>query len=159
MFDACLPLGPVVTSNDTFWPSLSVLKPGMLIAEKCANRSSPPPSGVMNPKPLASLNHFTVPVAISVIPHEQKRNRDQIPPNVSISRKERQWNDCKAVVQGVLTALKLKHRGAGYTTNPAGASGIFRARQDSLDRAEGPFRRKHRPIVPDGSGCAYSSAR
>ena len=37
----------------------------MLIAEKCANRSSPPPSGVMNPKPFASLNHFTVPVAIS----------------------------------------------------------------------------------------------
>src|SRR6267378_5129601 len=36
----------------------------MLIAEKCANRSSPPPSGVMNPKPFASLNHFTVPVAI-----------------------------------------------------------------------------------------------
>src|SRR5438094_7890200 len=36
----------------------------MLIAEKCANRSSPPPSGVMKPKPFASLNHFTVPVAI-----------------------------------------------------------------------------------------------
>src|SRR5436190_22565437 len=36
----------------------------MLIAEKCANRSSPPPSGVINPKPFASLNHFTVPVAI-----------------------------------------------------------------------------------------------
>src|SRR5439155_23652692 len=36
----------------------------MLIAEKCANRSSPPPSGVIKPKPFASLNHFTVPVAI-----------------------------------------------------------------------------------------------
>src|SRR5439155_15045088 len=76
MLLACLPFGPVVTSNETFWPSLSVLNPGILIAEKCANRSSPPPSGVMNPNPLASLNHFTVPVAISVIPHEQNRNRD-----------------------------------------------------------------------------------
>jgi len=28
------------------------------------NTSLPPPSGVMNPKPFASLNHFTVPVAI-----------------------------------------------------------------------------------------------
>src|SRR5437879_2675351 len=40
----------------------------MLIAEKWANRSSPPPSGVMNPKPFASLNHFTVPVAIMLRP-------------------------------------------------------------------------------------------
>src|SRR6185436_17822602 len=40
----------------------------MLIAEKWANRSSPPPSGVMNPKPFASLNHLTVPVAICNVP-------------------------------------------------------------------------------------------
>src|SRR5512138_815690 len=64
MLLACLPFGPWVTSKLTFWPSFSVLKPCMLIAEKCANRSSPPPSGVMKPKPFASLNHFTVPVAI-----------------------------------------------------------------------------------------------
>lgn len=36
----------------------------MLIAEKCANKSSPPSSGVIKPKPLESLNHLTVPVAI-----------------------------------------------------------------------------------------------
>src|SRR5205823_3197426 len=41
----------------------------MLIAEKCANRSSPPPSGVMKPKPFASLNHLTVPVAIMLLPY------------------------------------------------------------------------------------------
>src|SRR6185369_12947999 len=64
MFDACLPLGPCVTSKETFWPSLSVLKPCILIAEKWAKRSSPPPSGVMKPKPFASLNHLTVPVDI-----------------------------------------------------------------------------------------------
>src|SRR5215218_1459176 len=68
MLLACLPFGPCVTSKETFWPSLSVLKPCMLIAEKCANRSSPPPSGVMKPKPLASLNHLTVPVAILRVP-------------------------------------------------------------------------------------------
>src|SRR5678815_4576287 len=71
MLLACLPFGPVVTSKETFWPSFNVLKPGMLIAEKCANRSSPPPSGVMNPNPLASLNHFTVPVGILLVPHEE----------------------------------------------------------------------------------------
>src|SRR5687767_14415214 len=32
----------------------------------CTNRSLPWSSGVMNPKPLSSLNHLTVPVAISV---------------------------------------------------------------------------------------------
>ena len=64
ILEACLPFWPWVTSNWTFWPSLSDLNPCMLIAEKCANRSSPPPSGVMKPKPFASLNHLTVPVAI-----------------------------------------------------------------------------------------------
>src|SRR5688500_15825911 len=67
MLLACfLPLLPWVTSKETFWPSFRVLNPGMLIAEKCAKRSSPPPSGVMKPKPFESLNHFTVPVAIVV---------------------------------------------------------------------------------------------
>src|SRR5512135_501365 len=65
MFEACLPLGPWTTSKDTFWPSFRVLKPDILIAEKCANRSSLPSSGVMNPYPFASLNHLTVPVAMS----------------------------------------------------------------------------------------------
>jgi hypothetical protein len=64
MFAACLPFGPCLTSKLTFWFSCRDLKPFPWISEKCANRSSPPPSGVMNPKPFASLNHFTVPVAI-----------------------------------------------------------------------------------------------
>ncbi len=64
IFEACWPLGPVVTSKETFWPSFKVLKPSILIAEKCANKSSPPSSGVIKPKPLASLNHLTIPVAI-----------------------------------------------------------------------------------------------
>src|SRR6185436_18236741 len=67
MLDACLPLGPCVTSKETFWPSLRVLKPCIWIAEKCAKRSSLPSSGVMNPYPFASLNHFTVPVAIRLL--------------------------------------------------------------------------------------------
>src|SRR5436190_17055079 len=86
MLLACLPFGPVVTSKETFWPSFNVLKPGMLIAEKCANRSSPPPSGVMNPKPLASLNHLTVPVAISEFPQVQDY-RDE--PGLCFDLKER----------------------------------------------------------------------
>src|SRR6266536_2470106 len=68
MLLACFPLGPWVTSKLTFWPSFNDLKPCMLIAEKCANRSSPPSSGVMNPYPFASLNHLTVPVAIVLLP-------------------------------------------------------------------------------------------
>src|SRR5919204_3202458 len=33
------------------------------------NRSLPPSSGVMKPYPLASLNHLTVPVAMTHLPH------------------------------------------------------------------------------------------
>src|ERR1700761_7618842 len=64
---ACLPFGPCFPSKLTFWFSCSDLKPLPWTSEKCANRSSPPPSGVMKPKPFASLNHFTVPVAIFLI--------------------------------------------------------------------------------------------
>src|SRR6185369_1435583 len=34
------------------------------MAEKWANTSGPPSSGVMNPKPFSALNHFTVPTAM-----------------------------------------------------------------------------------------------
>src|SRR5215831_19913990 len=60
---ACRPLGPRVTSNSTLSPSASDLKPEPWIALKCTNTSSPP-SCVMNPNPLASLNHFTLPMAM-----------------------------------------------------------------------------------------------
>jgi len=63
--DRLLALGAVLTSNSTFWFSFRVLKPLPWISEKWAKRSSPPPSGLMNPKPLESLNHFTVPVLIA----------------------------------------------------------------------------------------------
>ena len=72
MLEACFPFGPCVISKETFSPSFRVLKPLMLIAEKCANRSSLPSSGVMNPKPLESLNHLTVPVAIYFNPSSFK---------------------------------------------------------------------------------------
>ena len=49
MFAACLPFGPVVISKLTRWFSARDLKPAVLIAEKCANRSSPPSSGLMKP--------------------------------------------------------------------------------------------------------------
>src|SRR5581483_631968 len=64
MLEAWAPLGPCVISNDTRWFSFSDLKPFIWIAEKCANTSFPPSSGVMKPNPFASLNHFTVPVLI-----------------------------------------------------------------------------------------------
>src|SRR5438132_13473991 len=102
MLEACFPLGPVVTSNETFWPSFSDLKPGMLIAEKCANRSSPPPSGVMKPKPLASLNHFTVPVAIFPI-LQNKNNRVEPGRCFDLKdRKVRRFGDSEAAGQVVL---------------------------------------------------------
>ena len=40
-FSACQPLGPLVTSNSTLWPSWRLLKPPDWIAEKCTKTSSP----------------------------------------------------------------------------------------------------------------------
>src|SRR5919206_4709311 len=63
------PLGDSPSSYSTFAPSVSVRKPSPLIPEKWTNASFPPSSGVMNPKPFSSLNHFTTPVAIPTPPH------------------------------------------------------------------------------------------
>src|SRR5690606_2649132 len=58
---ACLPFWPCTTLKETFWPSFRLRKPVPEIERKWTNTSSPL-SVVMKPKPLASLNHFTVPV-------------------------------------------------------------------------------------------------
>src|SRR3954451_24824159 len=63
-FVACGPLPDSPSSYSTFAPSASVRKPSPAMPEKCTNASFPPSSGVMNPKPFSSLNHFTTPVAI-----------------------------------------------------------------------------------------------
>src|SRR2546422_223831 len=60
------PLGLCSTSYCTLSFSLRVLYPLAWMDEKCTKRSLLPSSGVMKPKPLASLNHFTVPVLMSV---------------------------------------------------------------------------------------------
>ena len=82
-----LPLFPTVTSKVTFWPSCSDLKPLALIAEKCANKSSPPASGVMKPNPFASLNHLTVPVAICMSSNKKGLARE--PSRISSPKNER----------------------------------------------------------------------
>src|SRR5918999_5174877 len=66
MFVARAPFGLCSTSYWTLSFSFSVLNPDAWMAEKCTKRSLLPSSGVMKPKPLASLNHFTLPVLMSV---------------------------------------------------------------------------------------------
>src|SRR5467141_3716522 len=61
---ACGPLGPSCTSYSTFWPSARLRNPSDWMAVWWTNTSLPPASGVMKPKPFASLNHFTVPLGI-----------------------------------------------------------------------------------------------
>src|SRR5580765_5286451 len=58
------PFGLCSTSYCTLSFSFSVLKPLAWIDEKCTKRSLLPSSGVMKPKPFASLNHFSLPVLI-----------------------------------------------------------------------------------------------
>jgi hypothetical protein len=59
-FAAAGPFCPSTISNRTFWPSRRVLKPSDCIAEKWT-KTSFPSSDSIKPKPLDSLNHFTVP--------------------------------------------------------------------------------------------------
>lgn len=61
------PFVPWIISNDTRWFWANVFLPSVRISEKCTNTSEPPPSGLMNPNPLASLNQLTVPVAAKQI--------------------------------------------------------------------------------------------
>ncbi len=66
-FSAAGPLSPWTVSNSTFWPSFNVLNPSIAMDEWWTKRSLEPSSGVMKPKPLLSLNHFTVPCVICVL--------------------------------------------------------------------------------------------
>nr|AIU93516.1 hypothetical protein LRS1606.82 [Rhodococcus sp. NS1] len=62
------PLGPTPTSNSTAWPSW---KTGTLLHSMsvCStNRSAPPSSGAMKPKPLSPLNHLIIPRATATTP-------------------------------------------------------------------------------------------
>src|SRR5690242_16157513 len=66
------PLAPCSTSNWTRWFSSRVRKPLPWISEKCTKTSFAPSSGVMKPKPLSPLNHFTVPCAIYLLFHSMR---------------------------------------------------------------------------------------
>src|SRR5204863_4262672 len=84
------PFCPCTTSNSTLSPSASDLKPLPPIALKWT-KTSGPPSREMNPNPLASLNHLTVPVMRAIelilVPHRAickaatigKRQRAHLP--------------------------------------------------------------------------------
>src|SRR5206468_10254711 len=61
---------PCTASNSALSPSSSDLKPPPWMAEWWTKRSFPPSSGVMKPKPLSLLNHFTVPLARIVPPFQ-----------------------------------------------------------------------------------------
>src|SRR6266702_5944198 len=77
-FSAWKPLGPLVTENSTAWPSCKLRNPFDRIAEKCTKTSSPD-WRLMKPKPLASLNHFTVPCStllpVSIVGSEQESGK------------------------------------------------------------------------------------
>ena len=65
---ACRPFWPCFVSNSTRWPSARSRKPSIWISDWWTKRSSPPPSGVMKPKPFSALNHLTAPTPITVTP-------------------------------------------------------------------------------------------
>jgi hypothetical protein len=64
MFEACLPFGPVVTEGNAlvFLQRLEAIR---LNSREVSEQIFAAFVGVMKPKPFASLNHLTVPVAIT----------------------------------------------------------------------------------------------
>src|SRR5436853_7259738 len=87
------PLGLCSTSYCTLSFSFSVLNPLAWMDEKCTKRSLLPSSGVMKPKPLASLNHLTLPVLMSVSLIVEKKGRDRRKLPCGRSRRERTDED------------------------------------------------------------------
>src|SRR5438874_13331596 len=86
-FFASGPLSPSAASNSTFAPSLSDLKPSPAIDVWWTNKSLPSSSGEMNPYPLESLNHLTVPVAIKkhlLLPFVNGRWEARVPTSYSL---------------------------------------------------------------------------
>src|SRR3979411_1793862 len=77
------------SSYSTVCPSLSVERPAFSTAEICTNTSLPPLLGWINPKPLVGLNHFTVPLAITSSPRDQKNKTDRRSPQTGISDNHR----------------------------------------------------------------------
>jgi len=106
MLAACGPLAPCLTSNSTRWFSCRLLKPVPdLISLKWANRSLPPDSGVMKPKPLPSSNHFTVPVWVGL-------SMDESPQVDGL-------NITAPPTSMVQTETLKKHQTGGFRTGPA----------------------------------------
>src|SRR3970040_511816 len=133
MLVACvLPLLPAVTSKDPFCPSFSDLNPGMLIAEKWAKRSSPPPSGVMKPKPFASLNHLTVPVAIVAF---LKKLIKGLSPPVFISKPLKNGQTASQLSQ----VLETKQRARTLQGWPVRVKQNLRGRTTRIATAGSPF--------------------
>jgi ornithine carbamoyltransferase len=93
----------------------------MLIAEKCANRSSPPSSGVMNPYPFASLNHLTVPVAIQLVPYRNGDDRSRGP---TTGGKHIDTARLRRVRRQTGTAAPLGQTTSLYAQFPEGVKGV-----------------------------------
>jgi len=74
MLLACLPFGPLVTSKETFWPSFSVREALTLDRGEVREEILAAVIGLMKPKPFASLNHLTVPVAMTSVLETVKRS-------------------------------------------------------------------------------------
>src|SRR5579885_1079362 len=100
------PFAPSTASNCTCAPSASDLKPSPAIEEWWTNTSLPPSAGVMNPYPFASLNHFTVPVAIQKhLLHHERTGRGSAPRATRYSLRWRQRST--AVDDDRLVAVQL----------------------------------------------------
>src|SRR6266566_4114716 len=67
-----LPFWPRSSSYETFWFSLRLPSPARSTAVTCTNTSLDLSSGWMNPKPLAELKNFTVPVGMESL-HRWRR--------------------------------------------------------------------------------------
>src|SRR5437660_10272714 len=108
-FCACKPFGPWATSNSTVSPSARLRKPSAWIAVKCTNTSGPD-SCAIKPKPFASLNHFTLPLAILFRPRHNGAR-----PRTGSTQATADWDGLKAKTARQVVLAEAQTAGDGAT--------------------------------------------
>src|SRR5436305_2274055 len=119
------PFWPETRSYSTRSPSASDLKPLPWIAEWWTKQSFEPSSGVMNPNPLLSLNHFTFPVIRILqtlfLGFPQKHERDPLKSQVPLRSLVTETGLSDACRNGTLRGNRGVVKLSAFSTDAAAA--------------------------------------
>src|SRR5208283_4406246 len=111
-----------------------------------ANRSSPPPSGVMKPKPFASLNHLTVPVGMFSSPNNQEKKSGHTRPMFrSQGQESTALRQLPTSRTGRALVLEIKHNPEYTRGRPEGQTAVQGENSAAQFASHQPCPRAQRP--------------